>query len=74
MLHKYDLSDWTRISMTISTSDNSHFLPLRENTLIKDCRQPATSEPVISHVTVVIITFLEKPEHTLNNITCVRYN
>jgi len=29
--------------MTISVSDNSHFLPLRENTLIKACRQPATS-------------------------------
>jgi len=60
--------------MTISTSDNSHFLPLRENTLIKACCQPATPEPVISHVTVVIITFLEKPEGAFNSIACFGYN
>lgn len=60
--------------MTISIYDNSHFLHLRENTLIKACRQPATSEPVISHMAVVIITFLEKPERTLNSIACFGYN
>ena len=53
--------------MAISISVNSHFLRLRENTLIKARRQPATSESVISDVTDFIITFLEKPERTINS-------